>query len=1114
MKLNFLLFSLLGLALAQAVRTDCPEGEVDVGGQCVPSSCVYDKEGVPTVCGGRGTCVALGDEWGCSCDDGTLLLSVGCVPQNCVSMSDFTLCSHGVCEETEDGLGMCVCSEGYVLINNHCYYEGCVVEGSDTICSDFGECVDAEEDMACECDEAHAGQTCHECSEGSLLLNGKCVPPACLSEDGLECGDHGTCEFNGELYSCNCDSGYTRVPNFGCLPSGCTSFADDGVLCDNHGDCIQDESTGHFSCQCYEGFEYLYPTCMPSACLFVKDDVVTVCSGRGACLENSEDGSYYCECEEIYAGDKCSECSEGSYPSYDGLDCVPESCMVVIPTNGSLVECGGVGMCQLIGPGFYGCNCGLSYIASNGFCYTLECVSDLDEAGQPIGFCGGHGVCTLTEDCICEPGWAGYRCTEESVGCGEDELQIDGECVSKKCVIYPGELEDPNICGGNGTCVLDSDSGAFGCQCFEGFTFTKKLGCVPAKCYSSADNALCPNGECVFDEASGEYGCECNRGYVVVDSLCVSKDCIYTTPEGVDTACNSQGECVLQGTAWVCSCNSIHNGTYCEECSVLAMEMDGVCIHADCLTEYPNGTVSQCNGAGLCTLTPNGYRCECESGAFSDAGQCGHEECVAPGGEGENPTLCSDHGACDSDACKCYPGFSGEKCEDVHIVCKPGQVLAGHLCTPESCAGYDYLYGKYEPCGNHGVCSGVGPLAYCICQPGYTLDDYYGCVPKACGYDSGDLCGAHGICVPDAEESHYCECEEGYVFSIQDKVCRHSSCFSNPLLPTVMCSGHGTCPGESCVCEEGWEGPLCSDVTRECGLNETAIGDNCIPNSCVFPAMGSDEPAECNGVGVCVYKHAQYTCSCDSDYKLVDGMGCMPMACYDVDTGLLCAHGKCLQEGRAYFCSCEDGFVSLGNRCMSELCDSSAWGDKVVECNGMGKCVESEDGYICRCQEPVTGPLCLECNLSVGHVIEGECISNSCVDMDADGVAIECGDAGICEYVAGIYVCQCDSDALPVGKSCVPKACISDAGSLEVCGGHGVCRDELCACSSGWGGELCQDEQPAGLSGGAIAGIVLGVLSAVSLSGLGVYLCLRKRRASYARLSDSSETEDSSVDAE
>jgi len=330
----------------------------------------------------------------------------------------------------------------------------------------------------------------------------------------------------------------------------------------------------------------------------------------------------------------------------------------------------------------------------------------------------------------------------------------------------------------------------------------------------------------------------------------------------------------------------------------------------------------------------------------------------------------------------------------------------------------------------------------------------------------------------------------------------------------LLCSGHGTCPESECVCSDGWQGPLCDEEAPICGINETLIDQTCIANECIFPVLGGHEPTVCNGVGMCVYKHGEYRCLCESGYKLISGMGCMPLDCYDVDTGALCAQGECVQGESGYRCKCDTGYVSFGNRCLSTDCVALVDGQP-TECSGMGKCVANQyrgvngGSYSCKCRDPMMGELCQECNEEVGHVIDGSCVHESCVDFDEEGEALECGGAGLCEEVAEVFICACQAGALPLGRTCVFETCVSDIETMEVCGGHGACKVGVCQCERGWKGQLCQATTSSGLSGGAIAGIVLGVLAVLVAITLGIYFGLRRRKRSYAQMPGHGEGEES-----
>jgi hypothetical protein len=115
----------------------------------------------------------------------------------------------GVCRpETSE----CACHEG--RNGTQCEDYTCVGRNNET-CSNSGMCIHGK---ICACRRGFAGVLCDECAKGYIRVYHErpgCWPSQCVSPFPDEahatttlalCGDHGTCNWNGE---CACATGYT-----------------------------------------------------------------------------------------------------------------------------------------------------------------------------------------------------------------------------------------------------------------------------------------------------------------------------------------------------------------------------------------------------------------------------------------------------------------------------------------------------------------------------------------------------------------------------------------------------------------------------------------------------------------------------------------------------------------------------------------------------------------------------------------------------------------------------------------------------------------------------------------------------------------------------------------
>ncbi len=294
---------------------------------------------------------------------------------------------------------------------------------------------------------------------------------------------------------------------------------------------------------------------------------------------------------------------------------------------------------------------------------------DLCEADS----CGPFGSCVTLEGaptCLCEPGYAGHRCTECSA---LYEKAADGTCV------FGAECRAEK-CGARGECTAD-DEGVIGCACDEGFAGDRCAecaegyrddgqGCVPVE-VCTADRC---SGHGVCDERTGVTTCSCDRGWG-------GEDCSETC---AGNTCSGAGVCQLDETGAWCACDD-PDLTIESDCADCAAGLVRVVDATGAVRCEPPATC----GAGSCehgACSPVGAGCECESGWTGDACQrCAEgfvrsgDRCVREASCGDE--ICSAAGSCQIErgqvvGCDCDAGRIGESCGESLPVA--GYVLTGH----------------------------------------------------------------------------------------------------------------------------------------------------------------------------------------------------------------------------------------------------------------------------------------------------------------------------------------------------------------------------------------------------------------------------------------------------
>lgn len=945
-----------------------------------------------------------------------------------------------------------------------------------------------------------------ECSEGETPIDGECVPNDCVhphfqtGEPSL-CGGGGICQLDTftHEYTCGCDLGFLWDEVYGCRPTYCQLV--EGVIC-KFGKCEKNK-IGFYQCVCDEGYIMDTDRCVSEACLAIPDRPISLCSGQGECFHNAEDDTWACECDVWHAGPTCQECSDRAF-EYNGV-CEDLACQVILP-DGTVTLCNDLGSCyHPYNSNDSHCLCAGESINTENDCIFGGCYN------WPQGdtLCSNRGICT-GYGCKCDPGFGGPICEYENVpDCAEGTTLLDySRCLPDSCVF--GAFENINLnteCSGHGTC-----SPAGQCECDEGFVFMAKRGCVPASCYDAQSGELCHQGQCDLDPRDDIYKCFCNEGFIMVDDRCVRAACYF--PSFADPSklseCAGLGHCTMEDGAYVCDCEDhstflkgagcvpnpcvvdgevCPNGVCAEEggkfgcaCEEPFQLVAGTCIHKNCVSVNPSGSLVSCGGpeSGVCTQGETGaWACEClgaftgqlcqdcEDGARKLDGYCVSERCIVQfPGEGLEESICGGAGRCRKDA------VLGWKC-----VCDDPNVGRDFYCGAESCLEHP---DDVQFCNAHGMCR----TGECLCEEGYSgahceieptrcptgevmVDG--ACVDSRCVFN-GLLCGGGGRCDLSGALPK-CVCDAG--FEPTEAGCTAAACVTYDENGVHACTQHGSClPGSAaggfaCVCDPIFRGSLCEICDSEAAI---VVDGVCTSLSCMSTdPLGSK--AVCSYTGSCALVAGAYSCVCPEGEETVDGE-CVSSACM-TERGEPCNHhgvcrfGTCQCEAgwagekceEVFPDKCDDGFVYLEGACVPLFCLT---GDSV--CNSHGSCRRAgsqDDEWACDCEGPWSGELCdVSTACPTGKVFaDGECIPEACAfpSIANDGSLSLCGGKGAhTSCVEGgdrEYRCLCIGDWEPSEThGCLPAAC--DIEGTGVSCPHGACQEKgsvaSCVCSAGY----------------------------------------------------------------
>ncbi|XP_064407551.1 uncharacterized protein LOC135352313 [Halichondria panicea] len=283
--------------------------------------------------------------------------------------------------------------------------------------------------------------------------------------------------------------------------------------------------------------------------------------------------------------------------------------------------------------------------------------------------------------------------------------------------------------------------------------------------------------------------------------------------------------------------------------------------------------LDNCSPNALCTNTPGGFFCTCNSGFTGNGVTCFDiDECSL------STNNCSFNGAClnteGSFLCFCNIGFSGDgvvcendnecmlgtdNCDD-NALCI--DTFGGFLCNCNSgfrgngmtCLDEDECALGTDNCADEATCTNFIGGFTCTCPSGFTGDGGTCVDIDECAVGSDD-CDANAACINNAG-SFDCLCFVGFRGDGRSGNCAdidecsedQDDCDDD----NAQCTN--TMGSFTCACDSGYfgDGSMCTDID-ECASEQ----DNCHPNA------------------TCTNTPGNFSCVCDDDF-FGNGVVCMP----------------------------------------------------------------------------------------------------------------------------------------------------------------------------------------------------------------------------------------------
>jgi hypothetical protein len=456
-----------------------------------------------------------------------------------------------------------------------------------------------------------------------------------------------------------------------------------------------------------------------------------------------------CRCEPGWTGSTCAQCTYTSNSSTaEGWQHMCGANAACVPTAYEGAPMNFIFATYLADPG-YNSSAPLECRCGTGYKGDAidGCVASCDEHGCVYGTCEAPGTC------LCRPGFAGRDCTECSEG------NRDACSPFAMCTMVPLAGTFPDSLGPE-------------CTCRAGYTGDGSL-CQPV-C-----NSACVRGECTAPDT-----CECPAGWQ--GSTCAECDPAQP-PCGAHASCTPNAD-----GAFDCSCDVGYSGDPIVGCFPTCEPacIHGLCDEPDvckCAAGWTGNACDSCIPAAevcpahaSCLASDAAFQCACDTGYTSSLDSRGVLQACRPA----CPSGC-DMGACVAPGvCSCEPGWENHlfaNCTE----CVSGAELRNATADPDGVPAGCATYGRCQGFGTNGT----HPYA-CTCVDGHVGT---GRVPRA------------------GEESIADYLARTQYRSLSGRV--NSSELPPPGCQPVCSDAciHGSCEApETCVCDRGWGGPLCT----------------------------------------------------------------------------------------------------------------------------------------------------------------------------------------------------------------------------------------------------------------------------------------------------------------
>jgi hypothetical protein len=187
------------------------------------------------------------------------------------------------------------------------------------------------------------------------------------------------------------------------------------------------------------------------------------------------------------------------------------------------------------------------------------------------------------------------------------------------------------------------------------------------------------------------------------------------------------------------------------------------------------------------------------------------------------------------------------------------------------------------------------------------------------------------------------------------------------------------------------------------------------------PECDVRDPLSCNAARseVCLFVNGTYKCACSTGYsRLPDGRCLVLNECADTRLNDCSSDAQCIDEAESYRCACRAGYADVspdktkrpGRRCrliVNECADPAKYN---VNCHNDSLCVDTEEGYTCRCRPGFVDVSELFNMLPGRRCAEAV---NECASKDKN----DCSPNAVCEDTKIGYSCRCRDSYVDVSPN-------------------------------------------------------------------------------------------------